>query len=75
MESRRKSKKVTARGMFPGARVIRGVDWHWESQDGLSIIISFLYQFHYDFILLIFPYQISGIACFFLDCNCTNILQ
>ena len=47
MESRRKSKKVTARGMFPGARVIRGVDWHWESQDGLSIIISLLYQFHF----------------------------
>lgn len=38
VDSRRKSKKVTARGMFPGARVIRGVDWHWESQDGLSII-------------------------------------
>ena len=22
------------RGIFPGARVIRGVDWQWEDQDG-----------------------------------------
>ena len=34
MEPRRKSKKITARGIFPGAKVIRGVDWHWETQDG-----------------------------------------
>jgi len=34
LEPRRKSKKITARGIFPGARVIRGVDWHWEAQDG-----------------------------------------
>ena len=33
-EARRKSKKVTARGIFPGARVVRGVDWQWEDQDG-----------------------------------------
>lgn len=36
VEPRRKGKKITARGMFPGARVIRGVDWHWESQDGVA---------------------------------------
>ena len=34
VESRRKSKKITARGIFPGARVVRGVDWQWEDQDG-----------------------------------------
>ena len=34
MEARRKTKKIQARGIFPGARVIRGVDWHWEAQDG-----------------------------------------
>ncbi|WAR24400.1 MIB1-like protein [Mya arenaria] len=34
METRRKSKKITTRGIFPGARVIRGVDWQWEDQDG-----------------------------------------
>ena len=34
VSSRRKSKKITARGIFPGARVIRGVDWQWEEQDG-----------------------------------------
>lgn len=38
MDPRRKSKKVTARGMFPGARVIRGVDWNWEGQDGKRIL-------------------------------------
>ncbi|XP_048582357.1 E3 ubiquitin-protein ligase MIB1-like [Nematostella vectensis] len=34
VEARRKSKKVTVRGIFPGARVVRGVDWQWEDQDG-----------------------------------------
>ena len=36
MESRRKSKKISARGIFPGARVVRGVDWLWDDQDGGS---------------------------------------
>lgn len=34
VEARRKGKKITARGIFPGARVVRGVDWQWEDQDG-----------------------------------------
>nr|CAG4643779.1 EOG090X02DA [Lepidurus arcticus] len=34
MEPRRKSKKVAIRGIFAGARVVRGVDWQWEDQDG-----------------------------------------
>lgn len=34
MEPRRKGKKITVRGIFPGARVMRGVDWQWEDQDG-----------------------------------------
>jgi len=34
LEPRRKSKKIPVRGIFPGARVIRGVDWQWEDQDG-----------------------------------------
>ncbi|RXN37375.1 E3 ubiquitin- ligase mib1 isoform X1 [Labeo rohita] len=34
LESRRKSKKITARGIFAGGRVVRGVDWQWEDQDG-----------------------------------------
>lgn len=34
LETRRKSKKVAIRGIFPGARVMRGVDWQWEDQDG-----------------------------------------
>lgn len=34
LEPRRKSKKVAVRGIFPGARVVRGVDWAWDDQDG-----------------------------------------
>jgi len=34
VEPRRKSKKITSRGICPGARVVRGVDWQWEDQDG-----------------------------------------
>lgn len=39
-EARRKSKKVTARGIFPGARVVRGVDWQWEDQDGKRTLLN-----------------------------------
>jgi len=34
IEPRRKSKKMPCRGIFPGARVIRGVDWQYDDQDG-----------------------------------------
>nr|CAG4644619.1 EOG090X02DA [Leptodora kindtii] len=34
LEPRRKSKKIGIRGIFSGARVVRGVDWQWEDQDG-----------------------------------------
>ena len=34
-----------ARGIFPGARVVRGVDWQWEDQDG-KILISILPTYH-----------------------------
>lgn len=34
LDPRRKSKKITVRGIFPGARVVRGIDWQWEEQDG-----------------------------------------
>ncbi|XP_050439375.1 E3 ubiquitin-protein ligase mib1 [Adelges cooleyi] len=34
MEPRKKSKKISVRGLFAGARVVRGVDWQWEDQDG-----------------------------------------
>lgn len=34
LEPRRKSKKIGIRGIFAGARVVRGVDWQWEDQDG-----------------------------------------
>ena len=35
-EPRRKSKKLGVRGIFGGARVVRGVDWQWDDQDGGS---------------------------------------
>lgn len=34
VECRRKAKKTMSRGVFTGARVVRGVDWQWEDQDG-----------------------------------------
>ncbi|XP_067936875.1 E3 ubiquitin-protein ligase MIB1-like [Watersipora subatra] len=34
LDSRRKTKKISLRGIFPGARVVRGVDWQWDDQDG-----------------------------------------
>lgn len=34
LDPRRKSKKITVRGIFPSARVVRGIDWQWEDQDG-----------------------------------------
>ena len=34
LETRRKSKKILSRGLFPGGRVVRGFDWQWEDQDG-----------------------------------------
>ena len=33
LEPRKKAKKVQSKGIYPGARVIRGVDWQWENQD------------------------------------------
>ena len=34
VDSRRIAKKVSLRGIYPGARVVRGVDWQWDDQDG-----------------------------------------
>lgn len=28
------SRAVDACGVFPGAKVVRGVDWRWDDQDG-----------------------------------------
>ena len=32
--SRQGSDKQEARGMFKGAKVVRGADWEWKNQDG-----------------------------------------
>ncbi|XP_060860321.1 E3 ubiquitin-protein ligase mind-bomb isoform X1 [Metopolophium dirhodum] len=37
LDQRKKSKKITLRGIFPGSRVVRGVDWQWDDQDGGSV--------------------------------------
>lgn len=39
LEQRKKSKKITVRGIFNGARVARGVDWQWNDQDGGGVNI------------------------------------
>jgi E3 ubiquitin-protein ligase mind-bomb len=36
VEARKKSKKIPFKGMYPGARVVRGVDWQYGDQDGGS---------------------------------------
>jgi len=32
--------KIDAKGIFPGARVVRGQDWDWGNQDGMNITLS-----------------------------------
>ena len=34
VECRYTSRRVPARGVFPGATVVRGHDWRWSDQDG-----------------------------------------
>ena len=34
MTKRSSATKVTALGIFPGATVVRGIDWEWTEQDG-----------------------------------------
>ena len=36
------SRRVCARGIFPGATVVRGRDWKWANQDGELITSYFL---------------------------------
>jgi len=38
-ETRRKSKKIFMKGIFAGGRVVRGVDWQWEDQDGAALCV------------------------------------
>ena len=35
------------RGINPGARVVRGVDWQWEDQDGEFRVEQFWIKFWY----------------------------
>jgi len=37
--AREHSTKIEVKGLFIGARVVRGVDWHWGDQDGNDIIV------------------------------------
>ena len=37
-DSRRKSKKIAMKGIVAGGRVVRGVDWQWEDQDGKNLL-------------------------------------
>ena len=40
MSGRKESGKLLVRGIFAGARVIRGIDWRWGDQDGEWKIMS-----------------------------------
>ena len=42
-DSRRKSKKITMKGIVSGGRVVRGVDWQWEDQDGEICCVMMCY--------------------------------
>ncbi len=33
VKSRKKSKRIAFKGIFPGAKVKRSVDWQWDDQD------------------------------------------
>ena len=33
VEPRKKAKKITYKGIYPGAKVSKGVDWQWNEQD------------------------------------------
>ena len=61
VESRRKSKKISTRGIFPGARVVRGVDWQWEDQDGEGAFRLVTPVLH-SRLLIIFTSQLSLIS-------------
>lgn len=45
-ETRRKSKKISVKGIITGGRVVRGVDWQWEDQDGKVFVTLFLVTFN-----------------------------
>ena len=34
LEPRKKARKVQYKGIYAGAKVIRGADWQWKDQDG-----------------------------------------
>ena len=37
---RARSTAVEARGIFPGAKVVRGHNWKWKNQDGIHFIFK-----------------------------------
>ena len=57
IEPRRKAKKISCRGIYPGARVIRGVDWQYDDQDGgkrgkvLEIRVNFPFSERLSFVV------------------------
>ena len=41
MASRMSASKVQAKGLFTGAKVVRGRDWQWIDQDGTFNVLQF----------------------------------
>ena len=44
--SRNESRRVVAKGIFPGAQVKRGVDWSWGNQDGEAQRQNHMYMYN-----------------------------
>ena len=42
---RKVSKKIPARGLFPNAKVVRGLDWIWGDQDGKQNLSCAIYMY------------------------------
>ena len=49
LAARFESKKIAARGIFPGAQVVRGVDWRWGGQDGTVCACASLILYNIQF--------------------------
>lgn len=37
IEPRKKAKKLSYKGIYAGAKVVRGIDWSWEDQDNVNL--------------------------------------
>lgn len=58
--------KIQARGIFKGARVVRGYDWEWDSQDGKTkeqrLVFFFINEIRQEeIIIMVFLFSSVGL--------------